>query len=119
MSLRNRKSADSRANVGVDRRNGGDAIQKGPDVQAGPADQDRQLARAVSLAYCRLRVGGPGGRRAGLGPVAIAIEAVGRAVFLFPRRPGGDDPKIAIALDRKSTRLNSRHYCATRMPSSA
>src|SRR3546814_8773447 len=53
---------------------------------------------AVSLAYCRLRFGGPGGRRAGLGTFAIAIEAVVRAVFLFPRRPGGDDPKIAIDL---------------------
>src|SRR3546814_16767074 len=98
MSLRNRKSADSRANVGVDRRNGGDAIQKGPDVQAGPADQDRQLARALSLAYCRLRVRGPGGRRAGLGTVAIALEEVGGAVYTFPRRAGGAAPQIALDL---------------------
>src|SRR3546814_18957522 len=57
-----------------------------------------RAARAVSIAYCRLRVGGPGGRRAGLGTVAIAIESVGRAVFPFPRRRGGDDPKVAIDL---------------------
>src|SRR3546814_6368597 len=28
-------------------------------------------------------------------------------------------PRLAAASDRKSTRLNPSHYCATRMPSSA
>src|SRR3546814_8625050 len=37
-------------------------------------------------------------------------------------RPRGAQPRIRLALenrDRKSTRLNSSHYCASRMPSSA
>src|SRR3546814_12484551 len=32
---------------------------------------------------------------------------------------GGDLPPDCAAVDRKSTRLNSSHSCATRMPSSA
>src|SRR3546814_7901234 len=55
----------------------------------------------------------PGGKVAKqfLGPVtAKDIEGAIAAA-------GG--PAVDAAADRKSTRLNSRHYCATRMPSSA
>src|SRR3546814_3259111 len=33
--------------------------------------------------------------------------------------PATQERRRAAALDRKSTRLNSSHYCASRMPSSA
>src|SRR3546814_9018824 len=64
---------------------------------------------------------GPGGdrmeRETALAPVMAATR--GLAVY-------GDDVGLALAQgfdplgeDRKSTRLNSSHYCASRMPSSA
>src|SRR3546814_2041841 len=44
---------------------------------------------------------------------AIRSIAIGRKNWLFAGSKAGG------ARDRKSTRLNSSHYCATRMPSSA
>src|SRR3546814_1769198 len=53
------------------------------------------------------------------------------AAELWGRAPERSDPGVRFCgshrllslrgetMDRKSTRLNSRHYCATRMPSSA
>src|SRR3546814_2040545 len=54
------------------------------------------------------------------GECAAALGNVGRAVV----RTAGTEMRWAFGqarptLDRKSTRLNSSHYCASRMPSSA
>src|SRR3546814_5645829 len=50
---------------------------------------------------------------------AATVKAAGMiaATNLVVRKKFGDGP--VIALDRKSTRLNSSHYSASRMPSSA
>src|SRR3546814_3713431 len=45
-------------------------------------------------------------------PVAVMVAIAMRARLALP----GDGIEL---LDRKSTRLNSSHYCASRMPSSA
>src|SRR3546814_9054423 len=45
-------------------------------------------------------------------------HAIIAKIGLEPRMDGGDRRDV-VALDRTSTRLNSSHYCASRMPSSA
>src|SRR3546814_9126968 len=56
-----------------------------------------------------------GYREIGLQPLPIAIAAKQLMV-----RPGEMRfPGIGGAIDRKSTRLNSSHYCASRLPSFA
>src|SRR3546814_7436122 len=45
-----------------------------------------------------------------------------RALIVITGNPllsAGGEARLRKAFDRKSTRLNSSHYCATRMPSSA
>src|SRR3546814_9854852 len=53
----------------------------------------------------------------GLSICRTIIEANGGRIWLEPRSGGGSI--FHFTLDRKSTRLNSRHSCATRMPASA
>src|SRR3546814_1679437 len=43
----------------------------------------------------------------------------GARAIINSRDTATADPIANLARDRKSTRLNSRHYCASRMPSSA
>src|SRR3546814_10730719 len=55
-------------------------------------------------------------RRARAAPLDVVIDlAVGVCMRQFPRR----EPFLEFGQDRKSTRLHSSHYCASRMPSSA
>src|SRR3546814_10018749 len=63
-------------------------------------------------------------RRAAARPQKIAPDpGVIGSFEISDRRDGNDCPVCkdgdAVAEDRKSTRLNSSHYCASRMPSSA
>src|SRR3546814_8891747 len=54
--------------------------------------------------------------------VALQVDYPGVAAFLFDSHGGGIDGGSGRAFDwsdRKSTRLNSSHYCSSRMPSSA
>src|SRR3546814_3708998 len=54
------------------------------------------------------------GREAGVDKVAVSLTHEQALVAYDPRVIAQAD-----SLDRKSTRLNSRHKCASRMPSSA
>src|SRR3546814_3042602 len=49
----------------------------------------------------------------------VAAHAVLRPEYRGDVDPCGDERVEAVRQDRKSTRLNSSHYCASRMPSSA
>src|SRR3546814_3051500 len=51
----------------------------------------------------------------GMLPLFLELKAMG----LVNSYAGALVPWLAGILDRKSTRLNSSHYCASRMPSSA
>src|SRR3546814_5875731 len=51
--------------------------------------------------------------------VAVIIIIVTGLTLAFGETSGGFRRLIQIVLDRKSTRLNSSHYCAARMPPSA
>src|SRR3546814_4797273 len=58
-----------------------------------------------------------------LGPIGLrflreAVAAATTAALIGTSLPAGNVSLLA-PIDRKSTRLNSSHYCATRMPSSA
>src|SRR3546814_4254262 len=58
------------------------------------------------------------------GHVDNLARFVGESLLAIPVPSGEDDPNAAIyadakSRDRKSTRLNSSHSCASRMPSSA
>src|SRR3546814_5366932 len=57
-------------------------------------------------------------RRVADAPVAHA-EAARRQPFHGLHQAGIVTPRPAAGIDRKSTRLNSRHECACRMPNSA
>src|SRR3546814_10108635 len=56
-------------------------------------------------------------RRVAAEMVAVAAAAIGDTGL--PREPDCRVQRLAGGEDRKSTRLNYSHYCATRMPSSA
>src|SRR3546814_8171924 len=73
------------------------------------------LSELATIAEAELAPGADGARRfADVAPLDVAgPDDVG---FLDNRRYLG---QFAESKDRKSTRLNSRHSCATRMPSSA
>src|SRR3546814_10772296 len=100
-----------------------------PLVLAGPGKGEAQvLARRFQL---RVELQGPvevDDRRLGIAPqqvgeAAVIVEHRGLAVD-GERTVVGSDRLIPLAgavvqQDRKSTRLNSSHYCASRMPSSA
>src|SRR3546814_8132509 len=47
----------------------------------------------------------------------LALDAAPEAAVALWNRP--DLPRSGALVDRQSTRLNSSHYCASRMPSSA
>src|SRR3546814_2731704 len=51
--------------------------------------------------------------------IGAGVEDADPERALAAREPFGDRPDRARIGDRKSTRLNSSHYSATRMPSSA
>src|SRR3546814_18574152 len=74
---------------------------------------DRQAGRDANRATLLGAAGGAGHRHVPQLPVAVA-ELGGARVEPFHELVVG-----AEAEDRKSTRLNSSHSCATRMPSSA
>src|SRR3546814_8139976 len=59
--------------------------------------------------------------RAGGAPVVVGVSSPGFAAMQRLSRIAMDAGAAAVMIgpDRKSTRLNSSHYCASRMPSSA
>src|SRR3546814_4611187 len=81
---------------------------------AGRVFDERQLAEAI---------GGSDARRYALVNRALkdgTLIRLKRGTYLFPQSSRAEAPHpFAVAQDRKSTRLNSSHYCASRMPSSA
>src|SRR3546814_7837640 len=52
-------------------------------------------------------------------PGATLVDALEQLPGLKQRYDNEEDTRAVIDLDRKSTRLNSTHQCASRMPSSA
>src|SRR3546814_10013342 len=68
--------------------------------------------------------GSPSPRQCNLLRVSDEGQIIGKYMFLSDRRNDGEywlsnDDYGCFSIDRKSTRLNSSHYCASRMPSSA
>ena len=61
----------------------------------------------------------PQARAIGPKVVAKSLQEALKADTIFLAVPFGEHREIAKALDRKSTRLNSSHRIASRMPSSA
>src|SRR3546814_18339685 len=81
----------------------------GDRVKASPLA--RRLAEQKGLDLSSIKGSGPGGRI-----VKSDIDA-GKAAAPAPSAQAAPGP--ATTVDRKSTRLNSSHYCASRLPSSA
>src|SRR3546814_9784872 len=80
-----------------------------PGVRAVVADPEAQPGAAHRLLPCADDIASRPDAR-GVPGVVCAIERVEIVVMTAQRHE---------VLDRKSTRLNSRHYCASRMPSYA
>src|SRR3546814_597188 len=99
--------------VGLGREQGGKIVPQGGDFreQGGiaPASLDGAAAKRAGLGH-GVDVGQPAldPKRAGHG-----LEAADGDVIMIVGNRG------PLPADRKSTRLNSSHYCASRMPSSA
>src|SRR3546814_6620342 len=82
--------------------------------------EDAEVAEAVAEHYSPL---GPGDR-CPTAPVSVAVALADKidtlvGFFAIGETPTGSKDPFALRRDRKSTRLNSSHYCASRMPSSA
>src|SRR3546814_18713648 len=54
-----------------------------------------------------------------IAPAAILMKIDRNLIFVGTERQFEEGGRADAILDRKSTRLNSSHYCASRMPSSA
>ena len=67
------RGADCSSDGGVDRRDGGDAVEQGAQVEAGAADEDWQAARRVEVGDFGLGEAGPFGGGAGIGATASII----------------------------------------------
>jgi phosphoserine phosphatase len=73
-------------------------VDQGRKIEPAASAEDRQTARTMSLLHggeCRFA---PPGRGGGFGGRPHTIEAVRHTRFLFGRRPGGEDAKLAIKL---------------------
>src|SRR3546814_5229180 len=80
-------------------------LQQNMFVEINPVDANNNGVRDGEMVW----VHSPEGSKVKV--MAMVTERVGRGVAFMPFHFGGQD--------RKSTRLNSSHYCASRMPSSA
>ena len=88
------------ADLGIDRRDRGDAVEQGAQIKPGAADQDRQAPRGVDRGDLGARQLGPVGGRAGVGAVAHAVEAMLGALAVGGRGGGREDRQVAIELAR-------------------
>src|SRR3546814_4107666 len=79
-------------------------------------DLDPRVRNALRLGAYQLHMLGMAPHAAGGETVGVAPKAARGLVNAVLRRVA-DNP--VVWPDRKSTRLNSRHYCAARMPSFA
>src|SRR3546814_6760903 len=89
--------------------------------RAAPTIQDltKKGAKVLLLSHFGRPKGKPNPEMS-LRPLVPEIASVlGRDVAFAEDCIGAPAEKVARGLDRKSTRLNSSHYCASRMPSSA
>ena len=103
----------TRADVGIDRRNAGDAGQQRLEIEPGAADEDRCLAGGRGLREHVLRVAKPVPDRMVHGRVDMAVKPVRRALFFLRRRARGDDAQVAIDLhgigvDHDAAKLSRR-----------
>src|SRR3546814_4081507 len=106
------------------------AADEGHTLRCSPAEQTFSLAMGSGVDSMtpeeRLKILPPPGITPQLLPQLqkhLSPEQM-RLMALSPPQVGNIFPHLAVLFlyapgDRKSTRLNSSHYCATRMPSSA
>ena len=86
------------ADFGGHRRHVGKPAQQRLEVEAGAADEDRQLVPRARLGQRRRRVLEPGADRTVHRGVAMAVQPVRNARLVVRRRPRGNDAQVAIDL---------------------
>ena len=101
MRVGNGERADLGADRGIDRWYRGDPVDQRTHIEAGAADEDRELARGMDLGDRRFGVIGPARRGiADIGAIDMAEQAVGDARLVGGRRARGEDAQVGIDLAR-------------------